>query len=866
MKLVLALIFSLFFSNWARASVVVPSVNQATGSLSGRIVFTSGGHGWVKFANWSLQRGILVEMNEDYGNMDQDALFAYYCFNAGATVVPLRPIGYQTNEVVLDNSSAGVVFSGNWINDTSSTVYYGPVGGIRLRTAMSSATETATATYTPNIPRADFYPVYVWAPHGADRTNQLYKILHSGGESPVRVPHHMVGNGWVYVGTYHFNSGSNPENGAVVVSNLQPSPAGTVVVADAVRFGNGMSNSGSNYPREDEGGRWWIQNSLGQGQSTNIYSFPADPADIEDRKSRPRMCAEMNRESAGSINKRVYISFHSNATTGNTNTATARGSLALYHTVNPTPNQQRLAVLMGGEVTTNMVSMNSRLEYPWHNRGSGITFSGPSYHEIDNTNFNGEMSGTIVEVAFHDQVQDGPLMRDPKVRNWVARASYHGVLKYMNQFDAAPLVYLPEPPTNLRAIASTNNAIALTWNRPVNIMNSGNPTGYVVYRSTNGFGFGNPVTVSGVNSTNFTVSGLAPGLDYYFRITAVNAGGESMPSETAGCRTPSTAFASKVLFVNGFTRFDRTLNLRQTPTVLNWSPPGASGTMERVMPRFANSFDYVVQHGKAIAAAGLLPFDSCQRAAVLSGHVPLTNYNIVIWAAGQEATNAIPVAAQTLLANFASNGGHLFVSGADVVSSLGRSAAANGDKLFLQNYLRATLGPDSNSNSQTRVFAPVGSSIFAGLGGTSVDDGRKGTYCVQHPDVLLPSGPGSTAAMNYSGGIGGNAAIQYDGSEGGGRVVLCGFPFETIVDAAPRTDYMKKILRFFAQTPKFYSATILGSQVALGFAAEPGYSYIIETSNDLVSWSATSTNLNLSGHIEWSESLSPGNRYYRVRW
>ena len=42
-------------------------------------------------------------MNEDTGNVDQMTMFVYQCFNAGATVVPMRPVGNQTNEVVLDN-------------------------------------------------------------------------------------------------------------------------------------------------------------------------------------------------------------------------------------------------------------------------------------------------------------------------------------------------------------------------------------------------------------------------------------------------------------------------------------------------------------------------------------------------------------------------------------------------------------------------------------------------------------------------------------------------------------------------------------------------------------------------------------------
>ena len=51
---------------------------------------------------------------------------------------------------------------------------------------------------------------------------------------------------------------------------------------------------------------------------------------------------------------------------------------------------------------------------------------------------------------------------------------------------------------------------------------SGGATGYVIYRSTNGYGFGNPVMVS--NVTSHRITGLVSGEDYYFRLAAVNAG------------------------------------------------------------------------------------------------------------------------------------------------------------------------------------------------------------------------------------------------------------------------------------------------------------------------------------------------------
>jgi hypothetical protein len=217
---------------------VAPSTRQPTGALSGRIVFTNGGHGWTFDPDhWRLQRPVLQQMNEDCGNIDQMNFFASYCFNAGAVVVPMRPLGHQNNEVILDNDSAGVTYAGGW-SDTDSTIYYGSPGDVAYRTAAFAATETATATYTPNIPAAGFYPVYTWVRHGADRGDQLYRIRHTGGESQVRIPHHMVGNGWVYLGEYYFNAGSNAASGSVIVSNLRATA--TEAWSLRMRFALGM--------------------------------------------------------------------------------------------------------------------------------------------------------------------------------------------------------------------------------------------------------------------------------------------------------------------------------------------------------------------------------------------------------------------------------------------------------------------------------------------------------------------------------------------------------------------------------------------------------------------------------------------------
>ena len=509
--------------------------------------------------------------------------------------------------------------------------------------------------------------------HGPDRTSQLYRILHTGGQTLVRVPHHMVGSGWVYLGTYYFEAGSRRKKGSVIVSNLQPSPGfGAVAIADAIRFGNGMGDvipapggHVSTYPREEEAAWYWILKSLGQGQ-TNVLSTTSSDQQSSNVSAPPRMARAMNRASAGNMFKRIYLGFHSNAGGG-------RGAIGLWN--NPklfpgtmTPNQERLAYLVGAEVNTTLSAMTAPpLEVPWFKRGT-LTYARNDYAfgEINNKVIDDEFDATIIEVAFHDSQDDAKLLRDPKVRDRIGRCSYQAIVRYMNEFDGAPLQFLPEPPRNVASTGSPE-AVSVAWDPPADAAT--NPVeSYVVYRSKNGYGFGNPVRVPG-DQTHVLLTGLPRGQDIYFRVTAVNAGGESLPSAVVGCSPAKGRSAPRVLFVNGFTQFDRLNNLRQTLRATNYITPSAVGKMDRVIPRCNNAFDYVVQHGKALAANGAA-FDSCQREAVAEGSMQLDNYQTVIWAAGQQTTNLLTAAEREALARYVAQGGNLLFSGSHVAEAL----------------------------------------------------------------------------------------------------------------------------------------------------------------------------------------------------
>lgn len=797
---------------------ITSAAQQPAGALTGRIVFMTAGHGWMYDPGFSppwrvMRPSPLNGMNEDYGNVDQLSIFANYCFNAGAIVVPFRPVGHQTNEVVLNNISPNVSWAGTW-SDSTDSVYFGKsTDAVRYRFATMNAAETATATYTPNIPRAGFYPIYTWVRHGSNRGNQLYRIRHTGGESQIRIPHHMVGNGWVYLGEYYFNAGSNALSGAVVISNLRGSTQGSVVIADGIRFGNGMGSvirggGVSDYPREDECARYWVEAAISPGQSSSLYNGGSSTDDESDAwYTPPRMSAEMN-NSAVNTNRyhRVYMNFHSNA--ANT---TARGTTALVNnnTSIRTLNQLRLAQITADMVDHELISLGSPpMESAWGVRGT--VYSSQNYTEISNDHFNDEMDATMLEVAFHDNTSDAALMRDSKVRGAVARATVHSIIKFFHEFDGLATNYFPECPSNVRAITATNGNITLTWTAPGTGAANGfshAATNYVIYRSTNGFGFGNPVSAG--NVTSYTISNLAPNIDYYFQIAAANAGGESMPSEVVGCRV-STTSELKILYVNAFDRFDRTTNLRQDTARQNWDPPGPTGGVERVWPRNVNAFNYVVPHGKAIAAYGA-GFDTCQNELVGSGTIALGNYDVVIWAAGQESTTDETFNAneQTRVTAFLNAGGHLFASGSEIGWDLDRASGPSaGDRTFYNTYLHADFGNNTNDDSAVYTTMAVTNALFTGRSNSSFDNGNNGIYWVQNPDILTAFGAGSAPILYYNNTTN-VAAIRYlPATPAAGRVVYFGFPFETITSVARQANYMEDILDFFTHNQRIFFNTV----------------------------------------------------------
>jgi N-acetylmuramoyl-L-alanine amidase len=698
---------------------------QPTGALTGASIFLSPGHGWAynsSLGRWATQRTYTNGLIEDHSNAEACLQYLVrYLWNAGARVYTVRERDMNTNMVIVDNAAA--TFSGTWTQESMSGAY----GGNHRYATTVTGSPTATATFTPNIPADGYYAVYVWyrpSAGGTTTADARITVKHTGGSTVWVQDQTKDGYTWKYIGTYYFQAGSNPSKGSVVIDNASAT-AGSRVIADAVRFGGGMgdipdnvSNTTSGWPRWEESGRYYAA-FMGKSDWASYNTVTAMPS-----------YAAWECESWES-GRSIYVAWHTNAPNPGTGTESyAYASGGFDAPFDGVPGSVELRNFIHDEIINDI---RAGYDPGWTNRGKHTNW----YGELNPT-YNNKMPAALTEIAFHDTPSDAAKLKDPVFRMIVARAVYQGIVKFFHSYYQATFpvnTQLPEPPTNLRVVRASANSVTLSWNAPP--YNTGNgllgdpATGYKVYRSTDGKGFDNGTPVTG---TSYTVTGLAPGQVYYFRVTATNAGGESFPTETlaASCYVNGP---NPILIVNGFDRLDAAMSVQE-------ADPYSTGILSRHYLWKMNSYDYIIAHAQAIKAYGR-DFDSCSNEAVRDGQINLNSYHTVIWILGRESTadNTFSSAERTAVQNFLANGGNLFVTGSEIGYELdGQSVAPT----FFNTQLRADYVQDS---AGTYDVVGAAGSIFAGMS-FSFDNGST-VYDVPSPDVIAPIN-GSQAALYYT--------------------------------------------------------------------------------------------------------------------
>ncbi|KAA3608871.1 MAG: T9SS C-terminal target domain-containing protein, partial [Calditrichaeota bacterium] len=292
---------------------------------------------------------------------------------------------------------------------------------------------------------------------------------------------------------------------------------------------------------------------------------------------------------------------------------------------------------------------------------------------------------------------------------------------------------------------------------------------YHLLTSKDGLNF-NPAIV--FNSTEYSLSDLAPDSIIYIKLAAENTAGISASTEVLAAR-PKVMDTSKILLVYGF---DRT----------------SAG----------NTFNFIRQHASAILENDYC-FESATNEAIINGLFNLNDYKIVDYILGDESTvdETFSTSEQGLVSAFLKSGGSLFVSGAEIAWDLDYKGSA-ADKSFFHDYLKSQYSADAPGNVSATHYTAKGThdGIFESIDPINFDNGSQGTINVKYADVLIPQN-GSKEIITYKnvssytiGGVSFEGVFK-DGSEPG-KLVYIGFPFETIYPAATRNLMMAKILDY----------------------------------------------------------------------
>ena len=684
---------------------------------------------------WTWQRPCLFQTCEDM--FTQGFVLPYLVpmlENAGAYVMLPRERDTQVNEVIVDNDSSWIAEpvhdvagwsgavrgvgsyteNGEWKDAGNGFADLKPVyTGIDNPFALGSArlteciphneeSESRSIRWTPEIPSRGEYAVYVsYKSLPNSCTSACYTVYHAGGESRFAVNQKMGGGTWIYLGTFEFNEGNE---GFVTLDNRTPKgwkhTAGSVVTADAVRFGGGMGNIArgevrdsldnvvlepmvSGMPRSVEAARYWLQWA---GTDTTVWHLNEGLGDYrDDFMSRGDWVTWMSKGSWGNPSDEGGMNIPFDLTLGFHTDAGVRpgdetvGTLAIY-----TLKSERTQKLPDGEdrmtsrefasLVQDQIVQDLRMDYDslWAQRSiwdrgyrESRTPSSPSL---------------LLELLSHQNFADMKYGLDPSFRITVSRAIYKGMLKYMSYRYGHDYAVQPLPVQNMGvsfAAASTQKAV-ISW-RPASDPHE--PTaeakGFVLYSRIDDGAFDNGRVIEDISAEkdgNFRLEvDIEAGHIYSYKIAAYNDGGISFPSEVVSIGIPENPKDGKVLVVNNFDRIsgpafvdtetyagfnnrhdsgvayieDITFigeqhNFRRPQPWVDDDNPGFGASYQDYAGKkvAGNTFDYAYVHGKGILNAGYA-FYSCSNEAFCSDSTFSSHAWTVDLVCGKQVTTSI---------------------------------------------------------------------------------------------------------------------------------------------------------------------------------------------------------------------------------
>ena len=869
--------------NYDLSRMPLPNVNRplppvrpqrpwsTSGGLEGKNIVVSHSHGWYyekMNRRWEWQRPRLFQSVEDLLPMSFTIPYLIPMLeNAGANVFATRERDVQINEAVVDNDSLSSKASQyfEWQTNPQFTWQTGADSGFAIsavpylygvnpfrhgtyRVTTSDSTASAGINWVPDIPEDGRYAVYISfhsSPENVD--DARYTVVHRGAHNTFLINQQIGGGTWVYLGTFSFSKGVNPDSGSVRLTNMSKSKD-RMVSADAIRFGGGMGDvsrggSISGRPRFEEGARYYLQ--YAGMPDTLVYSHTNNQDDyIDDRYARPEYAnflkgapygPNKNRQAEGlGVPVDLSLAFHTDA--GISESDTTIGTLMIYSTMGADTTDvfpdsvSRLADRDFGDILQTQIihDIRSCFDPIWNRR----ELMDSEYTEAYQPN----MPGALVELLSHQNFGDMKFGMDPRFRFLAARAIYKGMLKFLATSYNYGYVVQPLPVTHFSATFDSIGKVLLQW-RPHEdtLETTATPSKYIVYIRRGNADFS---LAKIVDQTTTVFSDLTPGTIYSFKIAALNKGGRSFDSEILSvCKTPDAV--RPVLIVNGFDRisapavfsagkFSGFWNLEDqgVPDRFDIGFTGAqfdfddsskyrtndapghgnslAGFETRIIP--GNSFDFPFVHGQSIKNAGY-SFVSCSAEAVMDSLVNLADFEIVDLILGEEKEThwqkpemdsvlgtqfkTFPQKMQNKIRKFTENGGNIFVSGAYLGKDMfAGKDSTDQDLIFAESVLHYSWAID-HASSSGRVFFNS-DSLFSSDSLLQFNQGyNPKIYTVEAPDALNPV-KDSYTILRYKD----NSFCAAVGHKGEYNTVIMGFPFESIIKKEQRDYLMKMVLEF----------------------------------------------------------------------
>lgn len=851
-------------------------------------------HGYYfeqKLNRWEWQRARIFQTVEDL--YTQSYVLPYLVpmlENAGANVLLPRERDVQTNEVIVDNdfnrgkstyieendvaewekgNSPGFANLNEQITGTDNPFRDGTFRQIKS----IKKGKPSYATWIPEIPQDGKYGVYVsykTLPNSVD--DALYTVYHKGGATSFKVNQRMGGGTWIFLGYFNFEKGLSDSK--IVVSNLSGKP-GEMVTADAVKIGGGVGNIArkvndglifsenkkssdsttasvqkllplipyqyeiSGYPRYTEAARYWLQWA---GIPDSIYSPGKGKNDYtDDYRCRGKW---VNFISGGSsvapnspgLNIPVDMAFAFHSDAGTTLNDSIIGTLGIFYTRKDTgvfnDGVSRFASRDLTDLVQSQIVNDIRRCYEpdWSRRGMW----NKSYAEANEPN----VPTMLLELLSHQNFADMRYGLDPRFRFMVGRSIYKGMLQFLCSQYKQKYVVQPLPVDHFNIRFVKGNKVELKW-KAVNdsLEPTAKPDKYIVYTRVGDTGFDNGKLVD----KNSCVLTQNAGVAYSYKITAVNQGGESFPSEILSA---FRAIDEKgvVLVVNGFDRTSgpadfvscgmagfndaldhgvpdkQGINFIGSQNEYRRSIPwmdddaagfGASNSNFETKVIAGNTFDYPYLHGQAIAKAGY-SYVSSSNESVMDSIVNMKEYKLVDLILGKQKQTAIgrgvhtrefktfPLKLQKAITDFCGQGGNIFVSGAYVATDLWDNGSdLKEDKDFATRILkyRWRTGQAATEGGVKTVATPFG--MFSGKY-NYFNTLNSESYVVESPDAIEPAQEDAFTLFRYSENNL-SAGVIYQGKY---KTCVLGFPFESIKGKEERERLMNAVLTFFSSDKK----------------------------------------------------------------